>query len=486
MDARAGASWRGGSTASWCARIEPARRWRRSTGTPRRCSRSYRQAGARSSEHARATPSGPGRRADRGPQRLGAREAVLLRGHHRALDSAQRLLRAVSGGQARRPRSTGAPGGAAHHVRRAGAPQTRRQSIQVEGTPKAGLKPWREVITPHPDVATGRYAEAEFAADLAQVQRGDGVGRIRRSGRVLPPHLPDRRAARLLEGAIRRLSGHRAAIRWSSCRPTSAAARPTPCSPSPPVSGTAGPKTLPGVDQIDRVGVGRAICRSPTCRAGRHGALAGRGRTRGGARDAYALGRARLAARRRRRLQARRGFGPQRRQPGLQTCCRAASSAAAPCLILIDEWVAFVRQLYAQAVCRPAASIANITFAQALTEAVKATPGALLVASPACLADRDRRRGRRGGARPAQEHLRPDRELVAPGERRRGLRDRPPAPVPADGRARGLRRARRRRQGVCHHVPRQRRLVPSQNAAKATTGGGWRRPIRSIPSCSTG
>jgi predicted AAA+ superfamily ATPase len=34
------------------------------------------------------------------------------------------------------------------------------------------LKPWREVIAPHPDVASGRYVQAEFAADLAQVMEG--------------------------------------------------------------------------------------------------------------------------------------------------------------------------------------------------------------------------------------------------------------------------------------------------------------------------
>ncbi len=34
------------------------------------------------------------------------------------------------------------------------------------------LTPWREVIAPHPDVQTGRYQQAEFAADLAQVLAG--------------------------------------------------------------------------------------------------------------------------------------------------------------------------------------------------------------------------------------------------------------------------------------------------------------------------
>ena len=35
-----------------------------------------------------------------------------------------------------------------------------------------GLKSWRQVATPHPDVASGRYQQAEFAADLFQVIAG--------------------------------------------------------------------------------------------------------------------------------------------------------------------------------------------------------------------------------------------------------------------------------------------------------------------------
>ena len=38
----------------------------------------------------------------------------------------------------------------------------------------SGLPCWRDVIEPHPDVAQGRYRNAEFAADLAQVSRGEG------------------------------------------------------------------------------------------------------------------------------------------------------------------------------------------------------------------------------------------------------------------------------------------------------------------------
>jgi len=47
-------------------------------------------------------------------------------------------------------------------------------SIAIESQAAAGLKPWREVVTPHPDVASGRYQQAEFAADLWQVYKGLG------------------------------------------------------------------------------------------------------------------------------------------------------------------------------------------------------------------------------------------------------------------------------------------------------------------------
>lgn len=44
-------------------------------------------------------------------------------------------------------------------------------------TQKVGknLPSWRDIIKPHPDVSEGRYKSAEFAADLAQVSRGEGA-----------------------------------------------------------------------------------------------------------------------------------------------------------------------------------------------------------------------------------------------------------------------------------------------------------------------
>jgi hypothetical protein len=54
------------------------------------------------------------------------------------------------------------------------AEKARKETVtkKVEVTTLVGLKPWREVVQPHLDVAGGRYIQAEFAADLAQVLAG--------------------------------------------------------------------------------------------------------------------------------------------------------------------------------------------------------------------------------------------------------------------------------------------------------------------------
>lgn len=51
-------------------------------------------------------------------------------------------------------------------------PARRKELEQTKAV--SGLPSWRDVIEPHMDVAEGRYKNAEFAADLAQVARGKG------------------------------------------------------------------------------------------------------------------------------------------------------------------------------------------------------------------------------------------------------------------------------------------------------------------------
>jgi predicted AAA+ superfamily ATPase len=74
-------------------------------------------------------------------------------------------------------------------------------------TPTGGLPGWREVIEPHPDVAQGRYKNAEFAADLAQVARGEGAYEYRDPVEFFARTYVTEGMTGLLEQALRRVSG---------------------------------------------------------------------------------------------------------------------------------------------------------------------------------------------------------------------------------------------------------------------------------------
>lgn len=74
-------------------------------------------------------------------------------------------------------------------------------------TPISGLPSWREVMQPHPDVAQGRYKNAEFAADLAQVARGEGAYEYRDPVEFFARTFVTEGMAGLLEQTIRRVCG---------------------------------------------------------------------------------------------------------------------------------------------------------------------------------------------------------------------------------------------------------------------------------------
>ena len=73
-----------------------------------------------------------------------------------------------SPGPATRHPATRRPAAGGFATRRGGGPP----GGVLAAVPRQGLRPWREVARPHPDVAAGRYRQAEFAADLSQVARG--------------------------------------------------------------------------------------------------------------------------------------------------------------------------------------------------------------------------------------------------------------------------------------------------------------------------
>ena len=71
----------------------------------------------------------------------------------------------------------------------------------------SGLPSWRDVIEPHPDVAQGRYKNAEFAADLAQVARGEGAFEYRDPVEFFARTYVTEGMTGLLVQALKRVSG---------------------------------------------------------------------------------------------------------------------------------------------------------------------------------------------------------------------------------------------------------------------------------------
>jgi hypothetical protein len=97
--------------------------------------------------------------------------AFTLDEAYRVADTATRLLKAVNAVE--QAEAVEAIAGDLLHLRFQREAQRAKREATNEQPPTAttltGLQSWRDVVAPHPDVASGRYIQAEFAADLAQV-----------------------------------------------------------------------------------------------------------------------------------------------------------------------------------------------------------------------------------------------------------------------------------------------------------------------------
>jgi predicted AAA+ superfamily ATPase len=299
---------------------------------------------------------------------------------YRALDNASRLLQTISAGdqaaEVDRERQEMLRVRFDEQARR----ETRRAAgVALEGQPAGGLKPWREVVTPHPDVASGRYQQAEFAADLAQVHRGEGADEYRDPREFFARTFLTEGLKHLLANALRRLGTNggdpviKLQTNFGGGKTHSMLAlyhlfSGTPAGDLAGVESVVQAAGLQSVPSARRaVLVGTALSPSEVRRK-----LDGTEvRTLWGE-LAWQLGEARGYA-----MVAdadRQGVSP-----GSDTL-RELFATSGPCLVLIDEWVAYARNLYGAA--GPGGSFdANLTFAQALTEAARAAPNTLIVAS---------------------------------------------------------------------------------------------------------
>lgn len=126
---------------------------------------------------------------------------------YRALDSIGRFLSAVSAPEAKEIEKQ-----KQELLRVRFQEQARRESRRAavtptEGQPTVGLKPWREVATPHQDVASGYYQQAEFAADLWQVYLDEGSDEYRDPTEFFRRTYLTEGLKQLLAKALLRLSG---------------------------------------------------------------------------------------------------------------------------------------------------------------------------------------------------------------------------------------------------------------------------------------
>jgi len=254
-----------------------------------------------------------------------------------------------------------------------------RKAAPVLGQPAGNLKPWREVITPHPDVAAGTYQQAEFAADLWQVYLGEGSDEYRDPTQFFHRTFLTEGLKQLLVNAIMRLgdAGGDPVVElqtnFGGGKTHSQLALFHLFSGAPP-------SDLPGVEDLLKeagatvpgkvntaVFVGTKISpgqvhKKPDGTEIR--TLWGEIAWQLGGKDGYKFV---------------KEADETSTNPG--DALRELFNEYSPCLILIDEWVAYARQLHEESSLPAGTFETQFTFAQALTEAARAAKGTMLVVS---------------------------------------------------------------------------------------------------------
>jgi predicted AAA+ superfamily ATPase len=297
---------------------------------------------------------------------------------YRALDSIHRLLLAISAPQSEEIEKIKMELLRVRFDEQARAEKRKSAGSTVE-SPAAGLKPWREVVTPHKDVASGRYQQAEFAADLWQVHLGEGTDEYRNPVEFYRRTFLTESLKRLLVTGVRRIAGQggdpvvQLQTNFGGGKTHSMLALYHLLSGTPPqdllgidaVMQEAEVKKLPGVRRVvlvgNKISPGSPV-KKPDGTIVR--TLWGELAWQLGGRKAYA----RVAA-----------DDEKATNPG--DALRELFNAYGPCLILIDEWVAYARQLHDQGGLPAGTFETQFSFAQALTESAKLAKNCLLVIS---------------------------------------------------------------------------------------------------------
>ncbi|MCZ7663785.1 MAG: Swt1 family HEPN domain-containing protein [Thermoleophilia bacterium] len=298
---------------------------------------------------------------------------------YRALDSAGRLLAAVSAPQADEIEKMKSELLRLRFDEQVRGEKRKGAGTAIESAAAGNLKPWREVVTPHQDVASGRYQQAEFAADLWQVHLGEGTPEYRDPVEFFRRTYITDSLRGMLVGAVRRLAGQggdpvvQLQTNFGGGKTHSMLAlyhlfsgvAPSELLGIDAVLQEAGAQALPTLRPAVLVG-NKISPGNPVTKA--DGTLVrtlwGELAWQLGGREAYA------------RIQA---DDEKATSPG--DAVRELFKEYGPCLILIDEWVAYARQLHDQSDLPAGSFETQFTFAQVLTESAKLVQNCLLVIS---------------------------------------------------------------------------------------------------------
>ena len=262
--------------------------------------------------------------------------------------------------------------------RRAARAQERRHR-RSRKCGNGGLKPWREAVTPHKDVASGRYQQAEFAADLWQVHLGEGTDEYKNPVEFFRRTYLTESLKSMLVGAVRRLAGQggdpvvQLQTNFGGGKTHSMLAlyhlfsgiAPTELAGIDAVMAAAEARTLPTARRVVLVG-NKISPGNPTTK--QDGTVV---RTLWGE-LAWQLGGKKAFDR-------IRADDEKATSPG--DVLRELFNEYGPSLILIDEWVAYARQLHDQGDLPAGGFETQFTFAQVLTESAKLVKNCLLVIS---------------------------------------------------------------------------------------------------------
>jgi len=297
---------------------------------------------------------------------------------YRVIDSACRLLTSVSAPQAEEVEKIRMELLRVRYDDQVRGEKRKSAGTAIEST-ATGLKPWREIVTPHKDVASGKYQQAEFAADLWQVHIGEGTEEYRDPTEFFRRTYLTESLKGLLVNAVQRVSGSggdpvvQLQTNFGGGKTHSMLAL------YHLFSGTA-PGELAGVDALlEEAGVSKLPKVKRVVLVGNKLRPGNRTTKPDGTEVSTLWGELAWQLGGKKAYDRLKSDDRNATNPG--DLLRELFVEYGPCLILIDEWVAYARQLHDQSDLPAGGFETQFTFAQALTESAKLAKNCLLVIS---------------------------------------------------------------------------------------------------------